>query len=1640
MSKIIFNRDIEVNGTTVVDESSINSKLLVDTGSYYGLNTTAIKSSRDVVDDGQSHHYYDKNGPNSDNLQYLQLTDNTEYPTNTAAGLNASYYEDASGAYMFGVSTQSLHYSNVNLNRLKRREIFNILQDIESIDASFSSVDGSGYAGFVDIFNNALFKDKNDKLATGIASKLGMAASSISQKLNGAEDVWAWGNYCTVWRYNLTTKQIISRQIANMNKELDPSGNWLLSSAGRGPVTSFGDGRFCVSVPNASTNGVLVFDKDLNPITNVVFSSYDTFGPVNLSATNFKKRGERSFGINNDQYNSLFVKKFNISDLEGYSYKSIVDNSAIDVHNTGVGVSGEAIFLYLSSSSQGQYSALEATGSMIQQGIMTPVADYKWNQARGKVIQYAMHKDNLNKWKLTPVNVFYTGPDEYKKDDTLQIESFNRNPETNIAQDLKILYPLFDNRDTVVDISGYDSLRTSEVWTETFNEQLCRQTNFSDGSSNTLPITAGLQYLSVNIYDVSGGDSFFAYKSSNQLDGYKFYQDVYSQSYKRFIDASGDIYYKQNDLNMGQIILSDVSCAFYPYMNPKKYIDLSSNITYSWNDASSAYLNNSNYDPYFDAEARKIINNNGFGKRYMFSPYQLDPSANGISNSQRTLADGVTTVSENCPFSDISSNTNPLPPPFNTNGFSSANKNTGHQHIKPQFYFPSGHVFDSQTTYYSRPYSLTWTDNRKWIGAYANGSGVNANPRLGKTTDLSGALVKEFFKLCQTAQGNDSSLHAVQVLLEGESYTDLSGADVVPSGNIVFKVKGEVLANQPIIMKLTPQMVTNNVKITTIMASQLSYYGAGIYGKLSLMQDENNKYHMFGGSSNTNYIPLSDMFYPAEYAITKLGAEIQKILNDDSSSELYGNVSKDTLIKLGFNNVVWGSQPTYDEWYWATTYKTCIKDVSGRILLSATLKGINAWQHETARYTAGLFAKTNQVGVDYLGNPMNWNVNVAQTHEFATPATRPDGKVEKLSGEEFKECEYIKEKIIELRGLSYSSRGLRQVTARPWCVNPKDMELEHIVIGRLDNIEIFGTFTRDYHNLTPDTLFLDSGINRDEVHGVVTSGSNTIGSGHKSYTRTFSKSLVSGKTFKDLSGLLQYPGDSTRKNFAVKKFTALGLNKLPNGKFTYGSSQRIAYTAVAASIGGANCYVGKYKGRDVFINHMGSFSNTGAYTWPIIVPILEGVKYNNFEYIRGIEKTTDEKSWILPSPNLMNVAAPNTYTANKYVEAYTTNEKGEITPLWVTVIPIENYVVEAGTNGAGWGGSWGGVPIVNDLIFCCGSREMYVLKASTGEVVAKYAGSDIAFNEVYLPDKQNTTAPDVQQIGQVNYAKGQLHLLMGSRRLINNISAFGRNIGAMSLKYNDKLSMPYSTFDCGTGNVDVVFKPNEALEYNSGKFVLLTTFMTNNKYNKKLYNVLDTSYNMLYLSGVTAIGVDLSSDYNLLEANNSGNFNNKFINGGSWFQANNLTFESIKSKIRFLYAGQIPYKVINQSPYLINKYQEEEARIVRNQKLLLSEYNRIKNSGSTYPYPDNGYLLGSITNATSTGGYRQKNTLRTIRYITSTDNTTKKTGNASFNPYNFNSSAPAVSQIYNQSLTYTDVGKYKAFAGQPGYDQYGTPL
>ena len=1616
-----LNNTIKVNNDQTNLINDLQYKLLhkddIDCSSYNNNDTTPLQSNRDVVDDYQSHHYYDKNGPTSENLQNLQLESVTAYPSNLAAAMNCCYYEDNVSAYMFGVSTQSIFYSGAtdgeNFNGMTKRELFNLLQDIETIKSDFKDAsNNTGFAAFVDVWNRG-FEDKNDRYTTGLGSRLGFANASIALKYGGSDDSWTLGNYSSVWRYDIKNKNVISRHIVNMNKELDISGDWIFSASGRGPVNSLGDGRFCVSVPNFSSSGLLVFDKNLKPITNIISSSFDIFTRgVFIDPYRFDKRGQLSFGIYQDQVNSVFTKTWSPSELSGLTFKSLITGNTINIFNTD---SGNATLLYLNSSSQGQYGSCDATSGFLTTTVMTPLADYKWNQSKGKILQYALFKDSNNKWQLEPVNVFYTCPDDYVAGDKLQIDSFVTDPDTGVTQPLKIYYPIIDNRDSVVNVGNFGNLRSNNVWREGY-----KQLVFSDGSNNTLPVTAGLQSLSVNIFDVSGGSPGLYFNSPT------FYQDVYATLYKKYTDVNNNIYFKQDDLTIVQVIITDPKCAFYPATNPKKYIDLSTNVTYLCDNNGIYKDSNNNTDPHNNRVVRQLINNNGFAKRYMFSPYQLDPSGNGLNTPTG--------------FSDVSSNINPMLPPFNPSGFSSNSKNTGSQYINPDFYFSNGHVFDSTQYYYSRPYSLLWKDTRMWLNTYALGAASLPNTNYGQTKLLDANNVKEFFRLCQTAQSQNISEQAVQVITYDDlsnnnySYTDLSGNTVINNQQIVFRVRGDVFNGQPLLMTIHPNCA-GNLTLTQLIANQLNIYGAGIYGKLSLMQDSKGNHHMLGGAGNTNYMPYSDMFYPAEYTANRLKNEIQNAVNNLSNNL---PISVSTLKRLGFDNVNWNNQPSNNEYY--RNVKSAIRDNNGNVLIDCTLRGINEFKAKIAYYASKWYANENRTILDYNGNSLTYKTDVACAFEFALPITGPKGEKIMLSGNESNEALELMYKVKNYRSLCISPRLKRLVTAKPYVINPKNMQLEHIIRGPLDMTELFTQTVRDWFKLTGESLLIDCGYNRDEVNGVVTCGDKYFSSASKSTVRTFNKLDIEGaqtkcKTYPDISG--------NRKNFSVISDGIMGTNVNPNGSITYGSRQFYVNQALSSSIAGSNSYVGKINGKDVFVfcsTALNSYS--GNLVNPDIIPILNNCKYNNFENLRNSFKSDDGQVIIIP-PRLTAGLYRNISRAidkpqgHKIMCAYTQSDDGsKVQPLWITGLPVYNYpelTKNLPSANDQTGNSHGAVTLVNDLIFECGGRDIYVIKASTGEIIQTISGSDLDFDE--KNDRVNGYTGDdlvkkanVISIGAVNYAKGELHLISGARRFANNISSWGRSIYSMKLKLNDKLNLNYNSLYLGDGSVDIVFKPEDIKLYNNNKFVLISTFMTNDRFGKLLsnYHQLDLSYNMLYHVGITAIAIDCSNDYNLNNNNNNNKFEDKIINGGSWYCANKLSFNSIKSRILFLYAGQIPTRCANQSPYIINDNQIFEAKTIRNQKILLREYNRKKNN-NTYPYPDNGsFILGN--SATGNNGYLPINDIKYTYYQNPSTTNTINDYNSNFNKYNYSvNNLPGQSQIWNQPLGYTDVGTGRPF-------------
>jgi hypothetical protein len=292
-------------------------------------------------------------------------------------------------------------------------------------------------------------------------------------------------------------------------------------------------------------------------------------------------------------------------------------------------------------------------------------------------------------------------------------------------------------------------------------------------------------------------------------------------------------------------------------------------------------------------------------------------------------------------------------------------------------------------------------------------------------------------------------------------------------------------------------------------------------------------------------------------------------------------------------------------------------------------------------------------------------------------------------------------------------------------------------------------------------------------------------------------------------------------------------------------------------------------------------------------------------------------------------------------------------------------------------------------------------------------------------------------------------LFLDSLKLSRNIKF---DVTAFNLKVNNKFTLALNKLDISgsairnrttgplntgrsnlSGSLDIVFNPNDTVNYNNNNFVLITTFLTRDRFAKTLSNYYssDLEFDALYHGGITAIAIK-STDPILNYFKNASNINDKFVNGGSWYGANNISFNQLLSNnnILFLYAGQIPTSAIKQTPYIINDNQIREASMVRNQKRILVEYYRQKsNLGLTYPYPDNGFFIGQAN-------LTLHNTIKFQHYWVSDKNAITDY-NTNFNPYNTsNNQLPGESQIWHQSLGYTDIGGPNGLNSRP----FNTPL
>ncbi len=1660
MSKIIFNRDVEVKGLPINGKiNELNSTTMKFENSNI-LNTVPKQIAVNTVDNTNSKRYIDIDGPTSENIQYLQLDKTTTIPTSNAGTFNTVFYEDASSSYMFGFSTQSLYYSTLpglaadtnNNNASTKREMYNLMQDISLIDASSLVVDQS-YNTFVSLWGRPEF-------GTPSFSSWYISQNASIKLSTGAENFWAWGTHLIVWRYDLKNNTLISRSLASILRQIDPTNDvWKTATGGRGPVTSLGDGRFLINSVNPTISSVILYDKDLKGLANINLSSYGSVtipDPKNISPTDYQARALYSFGINTDQINNITVKKWYPSDLNGITYKSLYTNETVNVFNN---TDGLATFIYLNSSSQGQYDTVDKSSSFVTTGIMSPLASTKWNNSTGKCICYSLNRDNSDNLVFTPIRVYNTCPDNYEANDKLKIESFVQCPDKTTKEILKINYPLVDNRSSVIDLSGYEQFRP-QAWNEGYN-----RFKFSDGSNNTLPISTGLQRFCVSIADISGviNTPATATLLANRGKCY-YYQDIYATTYRRLLDSSNNVYYKQaslynepNDTGLLFTQLSDPSCAFYPGdgtiggPTSRRYKNLDTNIWYYINsngDYTVDGTTNGSQDPVENnfKLVRKEIINNGFVKRYMFTPYQLDGSLKTFNK-------------------DISSNLlNPRLPPFTAND---NNRNPGQQLIYANFHFSNDHEFDSTQYYYSRPMPLKWEDTREYINS--NGSylyaysfaNARANPNKGQIKDISGEYVQEFFRLCQSAQGDLSGNHDVQVLLEGNDFYDLSSnptggmsnAEQVPSGHIVFKVKGSVLNCQPMVLQFTESM-TNNLTLTEFMANQLNFYGAGIYNQNSLLKDDNDDYHMIIGSANGNYANISEMLYPAEYAARKVIVEMQKLLAGQPN-EL--PISKETALALGFGNMNTTVQEPFAGTYSTTPgFKTVITDLSGSatrtpgILLETTLRGISDFLHRTSCYAANYYSDLSSNYMLANGNIVPVRNDVTNTNIWSYPLRDPLGTQAIFTGKQISECFDFVAYLHELRGRVFSARHKRFINNRSAVVNPKTMELEQIISHRFADTEVYHSFPREYYKVTVDSMQVDNGNNRDEINSVVTGGEYGALAG-KTHIKVFNKSKLTGKKAKLISI------DASRNNFACSYDGILGRQELGNEKYEYGNDAMFINYTSQASISGQTVYAGKYNNNDIYINkqpaQMNAESASNKIYFPII-PILDGVQYNGFENIRNIIKSEDGKAWILPRrpsdnhQSALETVSGQGITASNWqmhksnmftiIRGFTADNSGKLKLLWVTITNNHKPFDLINDNNPQYGGNNSGlqgISVVNDLCFVpVVGRELHVLNCQSGEVLQTFFGNDFDYDEIQKPYKTSAlqlTQPDVVGFGSVQYVDGKLYIYSGYNRGGATVSAHSRKIFELSVKFNTKQSInlskldisgqTYSLVKSNLGNItkDVVFTEQDTISYNNNNFILITTFNTRDQYAKliKGYKQIDAQYDALYHSGVTAIAIS-TTDKSFKRFSQSSKFSDKFVNGGSWYENTSIAYNDISSNILFLYAGQIPTRAYNQSPFYINKKQQIEAKTARNQKRLLTEYYRAKSlTGSTYPYPDNGSFVGKDI-------VTIHNNMRFLGYWNKTDNaiTSATAYNPTFDRYNSTGGASGKSQLWHQPLEFTDVG------------------
>jgi hypothetical protein len=1345
---------------------------------------------------------------------------------------------------------------------------------------------------------------------------------------------------------------------------------------------------------------------------------YTTFGGISANSpsvtpSNFGIQSQTSqvFQLQSDQIRGSIVKRWGLSQLGTGTFRSLLNGQNVDVFNGNP--LGQATILYVWSSSQASYVNGQTWSNFNRSSCVTPLSNAKWDNSQGKLIAWALCTGapasptgvyaSADGQYLVPIMMFKTSPDNYVAGDKLQLDSFTTDPLTNTYADLSINYPLVDIRDDIVYATGAFrdvSQSSTGSWQEGYKQFI-----FYTGSS-TGPKTSGLQRMCISVYNVAGSQTGAAFIDDNlnttvvtYPNSKRHFQDVYGQLYQQLSDSTGT-YFQQNFWNNGSMSLSDPLVKFY--VTPTvQYLDTITNVMYT-QQIDGTYKDGSlNVDPSSNAESRKLILNNGFAVRHAFTNYDLLRPANLLG----TFVPGVGQI-----------NVNPIPPPFRQTSYA----NYCSAPIYADFDMPDGLAFSVNDNYVSQPWDLTYTDWSNWTGAWTFPLSPQYNTKYGTTGTLSAVAVATFFGTAQFGSTN-----VVSVLLPGSDYTGANNPAVqtVPAGTVVYRVKGEVFNGQPIKMTFNTNNV-NNVTLTDWMAKQLNYYGGGIYGNPSWLQDSKGQEHMIVGCGNLSYINPHEQFAAANYAA-------RQFITDQAAGLLPCSLT--TLKALGLDNIQAQAGPGPKTR--VNNVNTAIYNSNGRIVTDMTLTGIFALEAAIASLSAGLngfkFLNSNKniltgqsfapySGVSFLAYP---GVATPMYNAIYNQGGNPYGTLPNLTGQQYEEVFALIDlmKNYHTRYLSNRKRAVCSNTTVQ--LNAKTLQLEQITRGYVNFVENFAFTYRDVYNVE---FFLNdtSIINADETEGAVTCGKDIIYSKGKVQHKMWSKRLAESDV---KCTNVSYNGKS---RFSCSYDGILGeqLNYSASGAriYSYGTVCKtlLSNYCEISPLNSQTIYLGVQNGKDVFLNPGSVFRGSQANFRPTVLkgnqkiniaeqtaqPLID----NNFfkqsadGKIVSVYDTYGLTYYTLPiifqSPslrvleslsisddgnNFKNLWSTITTTLNHYELQTNTGAVGtySTTSFYTPGVGGLGNNAYSSTNSLGNGLTQSCVRVINDLIVWSQASNIKFFRADTGEYLGQMFGDDLVYDDSYLPNATNPSnnvmgafgngAQEEACVSQFVYNQGNMYIITsGFGRAA--CGSYGRKLIRMNLKYNIPQAINLTSLWVAAGSVGaynsqtVVFTPQDAMSQNSNQWCLLTTFKTTTYYTfsvlaptKPEYIASDLDYDSLYLSGVTAIAIyDPTNMFLSQYQQPSLDISTRIINGGTWYERTGISFKNLLASgvVKFLYAGQIPYKCRAQTPFgTPSADQVQEATQVRNQKKLLQEYYRAKGQTSSYqgyglcgPYPDNG--------------------------------------------------------------------------------------